>query len=132
MTSDFQNILAIREMSLRELKLHDGVEWKESQGELHAQNKEIANWILLFEDSDIKKCHETFFNIIQPFMNKIGDFNFTVSYKILTKDEEIFIEFLSDNEEITSASNDLDSLGFSPTAKRRGESNIFDSADSFR
>jgi hypothetical protein len=131
MTGDLQKILHIRQKTLEALKAHDGQEWKESQGELHAQNKEIPSWILLYDDSDLHQCHRIFAEIVMPFMQEAEGFQFTVSYKSMTQYEETFVDFLSDNDEIKSAYHDLTSLGFSPSAKK-GEHSIFDSNDSFR
>jgi hypothetical protein len=132
MTGDFQKILDIRRKTLQALKAHDGREWKEAQGELHSQHKEIPSWILLYDDSDLQQCHKVFAEIVMPFMPEMEGFQFTVSYKLMTEDEETFVDFLSDNDEISSAYNDLTSLGFSPSTKKRGEQNIFESKDSSR
>jgi hypothetical protein len=132
MTGDLPKILNIRQATLEELKAHDGLEWKESWGELHAQHKEIPSWILLYDDSDLQQCHKAFAEIVMPFMREAEGFQFTVSYKLITEDEETFVDFLSDNDEITSAYHDLPSLGFSPSTKKKSERSIFESKDSSR
>jgi hypothetical protein len=132
MMRDLQNILEIRQKSLDALKSYDGRVWKESQGELHAQNKEFPNWILLYEDSDVKECHKALAEVLMPFIKVAGEFQFTVSYKILTNEKEVFVDFLSDNAEIFDAYHDLDSLGLTPTTRNRGDSSVFESADSAR
>ncbi len=132
MTEDLETIKNIRASTLSALKSHDGHEWKESAGEMHLQYQELPNWILLYEDSDIAECHRIFTEIVAPLMSKAGECNFTVSYTILTSDEEVFVDFFGDNDEILGASKNPDLIGARPSREKRRSRTIFDNTNSRR
>lgn len=119
MMDNLSKILQARNETLRALKLHDGLEWKEAQGELHCQYKELPNWIFLSDNSDLANCHKIFTEIVAPYMELIKPFQFTVSYKLWSPDQKIILDFLADNDEITEALMNLNKLGISPTRQIR-------------
>lgn len=105
MTDKFDRLVAIREETLTLLRAHREL-WREVQGEFHSMYDEIPTWILLYEDSDLRECHEAFVKIVEPFMAEALPVQFTVSYSIRKGPFEIAVDFLNDNEEILNALSD--------------------------
>ncbi|MBC9248293.1 hypothetical protein H4P12_16610 [Paracoccus sp. 11-3] len=132
MNTELEVALRIRQETLEQLRQHDGREWKEAAGELHSQFHEIPSWILLFEDSDIKKCHEAFFHIVSPYFDQLPGYDFTVKYIKINDGEEIFLDFCADNEEILNAVRRPDRIGQRPIREPRADLDTFKSVDSRR
>lgn len=69
--TDNDRLFRIRKFTLDKLKEFEGRDWKEVRGELHIGNKAIPNWILLFEDSDLKLAHSRFLEVVGPYLDTL-------------------------------------------------------------
>lgn len=132
MNVDLETIRRIRAKTLQLLNSHDGKEWKESVGELHAQFNEIPTWILVYDDSDLSQCHEIFTEIVKPFFEKSSGYNFTVKYVMILGENQIFLDFLANNQEILEACLHSDKIGSMPIRDERSERDTFRSTNSAR
>ncbi|WP_137136493.1 hypothetical protein [Rhizobium sp. FKY42] len=122
----------IRDQSLAKLKEHEGTLWKEVQGEFHSAWKELPTWILLYEDSEIEKCHAEFTKIVSPYFDEIGDANFTVAYSVYKDNKDVYLEFLNDNNEIARGYGVSGKLADMPEEHPIPKDSIFLSRDSKR
>lgn len=99
--TDNERLHRIRKITLDKLKEYEGRDWKEVRGELHIGNKEIPNWILLFEDSDLKLAHGRFLEVVGPYLDSLDGLDFTVSYQKYQGEELWHVDDLLSNEEIS-------------------------------
>lgn len=129
--SDIPHIIDIRKKTLEALRALEGTAWKEVRGEAHAQYREIPTWILLYEDSDVRSCHEKFRSIVAPCFERVGDFQFTVAYHVIRGGRMISVDFLNDNAEIDRGYS-TGELGESSEEVGPGTPSIFVSRDSKR
>lgn len=119
------------EMALSE---HNGGPWKEFLCEVHSQFNEMVFWVLLYEDSDLKKTHKVFCDILAPRVDSMKPFQASLDYfKFI--DEGLFcVESLGGrrdgNEAVLDALND-DNLGASGFPMQDTD-NIFGWTDSKR
>lgn len=114
--------------TLEKLKEFERRDWKEVRGELHIGNKEIPNWILLFEDSDLKSAHSRFLEVVGPYLDSLDGVNFTVSYKKYQGEELWHVDDLLNNEEISRGFS-IGELGARPLRSQDNRS-LFSASDS--
>jgi hypothetical protein len=105
MPHDIDTLLRIRRDTLAALQALDGVAWQSATGELHLQNREMPNWIVLEEGSDPRAAHRAFMQVFAPYIDATGDVNVTVSYAMGRHQ----VAFFDSNAEIREA---LDDPGF--------------------
>ena len=125
-------LVKIRDESLDRLKEYEGRLWKEVQGEFHSAYKELPTWILLYEDSDVEECHAHFLRIVSPYFAEMGDVNFTVAYSVFKNGKDIYLEFLSDNDQIARGYGVSGKLAAMPEEHPMPQDGIFSSRDSKR
>lgn len=130
--TDLENARQVRRETLELLRGHDGREWKEVAGELHAQFHEIPSWILLYDDSDIVECHNIFYNIVSPYFERLPEYEFTVKYIRINNGREEFLEFFADNQEISDAIGRPNMIGQRSIYEARSNLDTFRSDDSKR
>ncbi len=130
--TDLENARQVRRETLELLRGHDGREWKEVAGELHAQFHEIPSWILLYDDSDIVKCHRVFYSIVSQYFENLPGYEFTVKYIKISNGGEEFLDFFADNQEISDAIKRPNMIGQRPIYGVRSDLDTFRSANSKR
>lgn len=119
--TDNERLLRIRKITLDKLKEFEGREWKEVRGELHLDNREIPNWILLFDDSDVKLAHSRFLEVVSPYLDSLDGIDFTVSYQKYQGGELWHIDDLMSNDQI-SRGYSLGELGSRPIQSETNKS----------
>ena len=80
MTPNTNDLLKIRRETLVALKALDGTHWQSARGELHLQNLEMPNWIIMRSSDDLAAAHRAFVAIYEPHFAGMGAVQATVSY----------------------------------------------------
>lgn len=103
-----RDLVIIRKNTLEALWALNGTVWTEFTGELQYQNKEMPNWIVVDARADLRAAHQALVDIFQPYFEKLGDVNVTVSYTTGTGGRGIQRAFFDTNEEIKMALSDAE------------------------
>ncbi len=99
-------LVLIRKQTLEALQALDGTLWENASGELHYQNKEMANWITIAAEVDLRAAHSAFVAIFEPHFEKLGEVNVTVAYNTGQNSTGVQRAFFDTNEDIKTALND--------------------------
>jgi hypothetical protein len=122
-----EDLVNIRQTTLAALRAFIGVHWQAVQGELQLSQNELPTWILLYQDSDLRKAHHVLRDILAPCMGQVDPVQFTVSYTLLTDALDITVASLMDNDEILDALDRPDFGGVPDTTARQSDG-VFGSA----